>query len=60
MTGKVPTKHGVPTCSSCGGTQFTARRKTSTKVLFGVASLAGKPKFVECEVCGKQYKRPNA
>jgi hypothetical protein len=56
----VPIKNGVPTCARCGGTQFTARRKTSTKVMFGVASLAGKPKFVECEVCGARYRRVNA
>jgi len=56
----VPIKNGVPTCSKCGGTQFTARRKTSTKVMFGLASLAGKPKFVECEVCGARCKRTNA
>jgi hypothetical protein len=56
----VPIRNGVPTCGKCGGTQFTARRKTSTKVMFGFASLAGKPQWVECEVCGQRYKRTNA
>lgn len=59
MERPVPIKNGVPTCSKCGGTQFTARRKTSTKVMFGLASLAGKPHHVECEVCGQRYARPN-
>ena len=45
---------------NAGGTQFTARRKTSTKVEFGFPSLAGKPQWVECEVCGQRYRRPNA
>lgn len=56
----VPIVEGTPTCDSCGGTQFTARRKTSTKVMFGAMSMAGKPKHVECEVCGKTFRRPNA
>jgi hypothetical protein len=56
----VPIKNGVPTCSVCGGTQFTARRKTSTKVLWGFYSLAGTPHWVECEVCGQRYARPKA
>jgi hypothetical protein len=55
----VPIVNGVPTCPRCGGTQFTARR-TSTKVMFGVSSLIGKPKHVECEVCGARYVRRNA
>jgi hypothetical protein len=58
--GGPPIRNGVPTCSKCGGTQFTARRKTSTKVMLGFASLAGKPHHVECEVCGERYLRPNA
>jgi hypothetical protein len=57
--GRVPIKNGVPTCSLCGGTQFSARRKTSTKVMFGFASLAGTPHNVECEVCGARYSRPS-
>ena len=52
--------NGVPTCVLCGGTQFTARRKTSTKVMFGLSSLLGKPQFVECEACGARYQRLNA
>jgi hypothetical protein len=50
---RVSIRDGVPTCSKCGGTQFTARRKTSTKVMFGLASLAGRPHHVECDVCGQ-------
>jgi len=57
--GPVPIVGGVPTCAKCGGTQFTARRKTSTKVMWGVYSLAGTPHNVECEVCGQRYRRPN-
>jgi hypothetical protein len=53
----VPSSGGTPTCSKCGGTQFKAKRKTSTKVMFGVASLAGKAQHVECVVCGTMYKR---
>ena len=53
----VPKTGGTPTCSKCGGKQFKARRKTSTKVLFGFASLAGKAQHVECVVCGTLYKR---
>lgn len=39
----VPIKQGVPTCSQCGGTSFVPRRKTSTKVMFGLTSLAADP-----------------
>jgi hypothetical protein len=56
----IPQKNGVPTCAKCNGTSFVPRRKTSTKVMFGVASLAGKPKNVECVTCGQMYERPNA
>ena len=59
LGGRVLIRNGVPTCSKCGGTQFTARRKTSTKVMLGFVSLAGSPHHVECEVCGERYLRPN-
>jgi hypothetical protein len=52
----VPKPDGVPTCT-CGSNQFKAKRKTSTKALFGVASLAGKAQHIECVVCGALYKR---
>lgn len=57
--GGPPIRNGVPTCSKCGGTQFTARRKTSTKFLLGAASLIGTPHHVECETCGERFDRPN-
>jgi hypothetical protein len=59
ISGSVPTTSGVPTCAKCNGTSFVPRRKTSTKLLWGVASLAGKPKHVECVTCGQMYTRPN-
>jgi hypothetical protein len=53
----IPLKNGVPTCARCGGTSFVPRRKTSTKVVFGVASLAARPHHVECVTCGALYDR---
>jgi hypothetical protein len=50
---------GVPSCPKCGGTSFVPRRKTSTKLMFGVASLAGRPHHMECVTCGRLYSRPN-
>ena len=59
VEGPVPTSNGVPTCSRCNGTSFVPRRKTSTKVMFGAMSLAGRPRHVECVTCGQMYLRPN-
>ena len=55
----VPKPGGVPTCPKCGSTQFETRRKTSTKVMFGFSSLAGRPHWVECTICGARFKRTN-
>ena len=52
-------KNGVITCARCGGTSFVPRRRTGTKVMFGLASLAGRPRHVECVTCGALYQRPN-
>jgi hypothetical protein len=49
--------NGAPLCPRCGGTQFKVRRRTSTKVLFGVASLLGQAKHVRCVTCGAEYDR---
>jgi hypothetical protein len=48
-----------PACDRCGGTQFVPRRKTSTKVAFGVFALAGRPQHAECVTCGRMFRRPN-
>ncbi len=58
--GPIPSKNGAPTCAKCGGTSFTPRRKTSTKVMFGALSLVAAPKHVECVTCGQLYTRPNS
>ena len=44
-------------CPKCGGTQFKAGRKASTKVAFGVASLLGEAQHVRCVTCGTRYMR---
>ena len=48
---------GNPVCDRCGGTEFVPRRKTSTKVAFGLMSLAGRPRHIECVRCGKMHRR---
>jgi hypothetical protein len=48
---------GALACPRCRGTQFKVRRRTSTKVLFGVASLLGQAKHVRCVTCGSEYDR---
>lgn len=48
---------GALACPNCGGTSFVPRRRTATKVAFGVASLAGRPRHVECVTCGAMFKR---
>lgn len=48
---------GALACPRCGGTQFVPRRRTATKVAFGVASLVGRPHHVECVTCGAMFKR---
>ncbi len=53
----IPQKDGLPTCDKCGGRSFTPRHKTSTKVKFGFASLAGPPMHLECDTCGRLYER---
>ncbi|MFA5882218.1 MAG: hypothetical protein WDA60_00010 [Acidimicrobiia bacterium] len=45
------------TCPKCGGTSFVVRRKRSTKLAFGLASMLGKAKHVECVTCGTLHKR---
>ena len=54
---QIARKNGVPTCAKCGGRSFAPRYKTSTKVKFGFASLAGPPMHVECVTCGQLYDR---
>ena len=44
-------------CPKCGGTQFKPARKTSTKVIFGAASMLGQAKWVRCVTCGERYRR---
>src|SRR5579859_341045 len=44
-------------CPKCGGTQFKAHRKTSTKLAFGAASLLGQAKWVRCVTCAADYRR---
>lgn len=44
-------------CPKCGGTQFKAARKTSTKLMFGAASMLGQAHFVRCVSCGTRYRR---
>ena len=53
------TSEGTAKCPRCGGTSFQPRRKISTKVMFGLSSLAGRPRYVECVTCGAMYRRPN-
>ena len=48
---------GNPVCDRCGGTVFNPKRRTSTKMAFGVLSLAGSPKHLECVRCGGMIKR---
>ncbi len=56
----VPFIAGVATCGACGGTSFTPRRKTASKLMSAVASVTlGQAKHVECVTCGKLYKRPD-
>ena len=59
MKGGVVVIGGQPVCSICGGTSFLPRRKTSTKLMFGLVSLVGRPQHIECVACGHLYKRPN-
>lgn len=59
MKGGVVVIGGQPVCSSCGGTVFVPRRKTCTKLVFGLVSLVGRPQHIECVACGRLYKRPN-
>ena len=44
-------------CPKCGGTQFKAARKTSTKLAFGAASMLGQAHFVRCVTCGTRSRR---
>lgn len=44
-------------CPKCGGTQFKAGRKTSTKLAFGATSMLGQAHFVRCVTCGTRYRR---
>jgi hypothetical protein len=44
-------------CPKCGGTQFKAHRRLSTKLMFGAASLLGQAKHVRCVTCGTDYLR---
>lgn len=44
-------------CPKCGGTQFKAGRKASTKLAFGFASLLGEAQHVRCVTCGTRYLR---
>jgi len=46
-------------CPRCGSANLVPRRKTSTKVVFGFASLLGRAKHAECASCGYLVKRPN-
>lgn len=49
---------GTPlACPKCGGGQFKVRRRTSTKVALGAASLLGQAKWVRCVTCGTEYRR---
>ena len=59
MKGGVVVIGGQAVCSSCGGTFFIPRRKTCTKLVFGLVSLVGRPQHIECVACGRLYKRPN-
>jgi hypothetical protein len=47
----------VLACPRCGGTQFQAHRRLSTKLMFGAASLLGQAKHVRCVTCGTDYLR---
>jgi len=51
------TEDGVPKCPKCRGTQFKVGRKTSTKLLFGAASMLGQAQWVRCVTCGERYRR---
>lgn len=53
----IPQKNGVPTCGKCNGTQFQPKRKTSTKLMFGVTSMLAQAKHVACVTCGTMYAR---
>jgi len=44
-------------CAKCGSTQFTTKRSTGRKVIFGVASLLGSANEVQCVACGTKYDR---
>lgn len=44
-------------CPVCGGSEFKVGRKTSTKLLFGAASLLGQARYVRCVTCGTRYRR---
>jgi hypothetical protein len=44
-------------CPKCGGTQFKATRKTSTKLALGMASMLGQARWVTCVTCGTRYQR---
>ena len=52
-----PAAAGGLACPGCGGMSFVPRRRMATKVAFGVASLAGRPHWVECVTCGAMFKR---
>lgn len=60
-TGKISvvgdTSTGALACPRCGGTSFKVRRRTSTKIVFGAASLLGQAKHVRCVTCGAEYDR---
>jgi hypothetical protein len=48
---------GTLRCARCGSTQFTTKRSTGRKVMFGVGALLGSANQVQCVACGTTYKR---
>jgi hypothetical protein len=44
-------------CAKCGSTQFTTKRSTARKVMFGVGSLLASANEVQCVACGTKYDR---
>ena len=53
---EIPDPHSGA-CPRCGGTQFKVQRKTSTKLMFGLASMLGNARWVRCVKCGTRYRR---
>jgi hypothetical protein len=56
----VKTSHGL-SCPKCGGTQFTAKRSNTGKVIgfatLGVGGLIAPKSQVKCVTCGLKFKR---